>query len=277
MRIEKVLNNNVVTVLNDRNQELVVMGRGLGFKKKTGDLIEQEHIEKIFTLESKKLSDKLMALLSEIPIEHMELSEEIIQYAKLHLGKKLHDSIYVSLTDHISFALERHAKGMEIKNALLWEIKHFYKDEFATAKAALRLIREKTGMELPEDEAGHIALHLVNAELNEEMPNMVNITKVMHDILNIVRHHFGLDYDEESLEYYRFITHLKFFAQRILNGVPASTYENTLFQMVKEQYAQSFACVEKIKMYIGKIYGRDLNDEEMLYLTIHIQRITGRT
>lgn len=73
---------------------------------------------------------------------------------------------------------------------------------------------------------GHIALHLVNAELNEEMPNMVNITKIMNDILNIVKRHFRLEYDEESLAYYRFITHLKFFAQRLINGTPPPDNEN---------------------------------------------------
>lgn len=111
MRIEKVLNNNVVTVIDDLNFELVVMGRGLAFKKKQGDYLEEDKIEKIFTLSNQKLSDKLKTLLSEIPIEHMELSEEIINFAKLQLGKMLDDSIYISLTDHISFALERFSKG----------------------------------------------------------------------------------------------------------------------------------------------------------------------
>ncbi|MFB8736241.1 hypothetical protein ACEQPO_29125 [Bacillus sp. SL00103] len=31
-------------------------------------------------------------------------------------------------------------------------------------------------MHLPEDEAGFIAMHIVNAELNEEMPNVIQIT-----------------------------------------------------------------------------------------------------
>lgn len=226
MRIEKVLNNNVVTVIDDQNFELVVMGRGLVFKKKRGDFLEEDKIEKIFTLSNQKLSDKLKTLLSEIPIEHMELSEEIINFAKLQLGKMLDDSIYVSLTDHISFALERFSKGMKIKNAMLWEIKKFYKEEYEVGKAALQIIHSKLGVRLPEDEAGHIALHLVNAELNEEMPNMVNITKIMNDILNIVKRHFRLEYDEESLAYYRFITHLKFFAQRLINGTPPPDNEN---------------------------------------------------
>lgn len=153
MRIEKVLNNNVVTVIDDQNFELVVMGRGLVFKKKRGDFLEEDKIEKIFTLSNQKLSDKLKTLLSEIPIEHMELSEEIINFAKLQLGKMLDDSIYVSLTDHISFALERFSKGMKIKNAMLWEIKKFYKEEYEVGKAALQIIHSKLGVRLPEDES----------------------------------------------------------------------------------------------------------------------------
>ncbi|AIQ37793.1 transcription antiterminator LicT [Paenibacillus sp. FSL R5-0345] len=276
MQIEKILNNNVVTVIDDQNIELVIMGRGLAFKKKRGDILEEDKIEKIFTLNNQKLSDKLKTLLSEIPIEHMELSEEIINFAKLQLGKMLDDSIYVSLTDHISFALERFSKGMKIKNAMLWEIKKFYKEEYEVGKAALQIIHSKFGVRLPEDEAGHIALHLVNAELNEEMPNMVNITKIMNDILNIVKHHFRLEYDEESLSYYRFITHLKFFAQRLINGTPPPDNENGLFNLVKEQYKDAFASVEKIKIYIDKTYNRELTNDEMLYLTIHIERITNQ-
>jgi beta-glucoside operon transcriptional antiterminator len=274
MKIKKLLNNNAITVMNEQNKEIVIMGKGIAFKKKSGDLVEEEKIEKIFSLDNQQLSDKLKALLSEIPIEHMELSEEIINYAKLHLAKKLHDNIYVSLTDHISFALERHANGLPIKNAMLWETKRFYKDEFDIGKAALLIIEAKMGVTLPEDEAGYIALHLVNAELNEEMHNIVSITKIMNDILNIVKHHFRLEYDEESLIYYRLITHLKFFAQRLLNDSPAVNQESALFEMIKQQYAEAFTCVEKIRVYIHSIYNRFLTDEEMLYLTIHIERIT---
>lgn len=205
-----MINNNVVSVLDERDQELVVMGRGIAFQKKPGEMVDESRIEKIFRLDNKDISERFKTLLDEIPIEFMEMTEEIISLAKMRLGKKLNDSIYVSLTDHIHFAIERHKKGMDIKNALLWETKRLYKDEFAIGKEALLMIKNKTGIELPEDEAAFIALHIVNAELNEEMPNIVNITKVMQEILSIVKYHFHVDFDEESLHYYRFITHLKF-------------------------------------------------------------------
>ena len=124
----------------------------------------------------------------------------------------------MSLTDHINFAIQRNKKGLDIKNALLWETKRLYKDEFAIGKQALAMVKNKTGVSLPEDEAGFIALHIVNAELNEEMPNIINITKVMQEILRIVKYHFKIEFNEESLHYYRFVTHLKFFAQRLLTA-----------------------------------------------------------
>ncbi|MBP1905972.1 beta-glucoside operon transcriptional antiterminator [Paenibacillus turicensis] len=275
MRIAKVLNNNVITVIDDQHKESVIMGRGIAFKKQPGDEIEEERIEKIFTLENREVSQKLMTLLSDIPMEYMDISDEIIQYAQGVLGGKLHDSIYISLTDHIHFAIERYRLGMEIKNALLWEIKRMYRKEYAIGVKALGIITDKLGVTLPEDEGGFIALHLVNAQLNVEMRDTVTMTNIVKDIINIVRRSFVIDLDEESLSYYRFLTHLKFFAQRILSGTPSSNKEtdNSLHDMVKQQYSSSYACAEKIKDYAQKIYGRSLSNEEMLYLTIHIERV----
>lgn len=277
MRIARVLNNNVITVLNEQRKESVIMGKGIAFKKKEGDQVDPDKIEKMFTLDNKGLSEKLQSLLSEIPMEHMEVSDKIINYAKLHLGKKIHDSIYVTLTDHISFAIQRSMKGIHIKNALLWEIRQFYQEEFAVGIEALKILRHDFGIVLPEDEAAQIALHLVNAEMNENIGNMVDITKIMYDILSIVKKHFKVEYDEESLMYFRFITHLKFFAQRLIKDRKATSTDNNLYTMVKEQYQEAFACVERIRIYINKTYKHEITKDEMLYLTIHIERVVKGT
>ncbi|WCM62647.1 BglG family transcription antiterminator LicT [Paenibacillus polymyxa] len=273
MKIAKVLNNNVVTVIDEQQKELVIMGRGIAFKKNTGDEIEEEKIEKIFKLESTEVSRKLMTLMSDIPIEYVEISDEIIQYAKTILGVELHDSIYISLTDHIHFAIERYRLGMDIKNALYWEIKRMYRKEFTIGTKALHMIQDKLGVTLPDDEGAFIALHLVNAQLNSEMRETITLTNIVKDIINIVSRFFVMDLDEESLSYYRFITHLKFFAQRVMNGTPVQNSDNSLHDMVKVQYKNAYACVEKIRDYTTKIYGRSLSQDEMLYLTIHIERI----
>jgi beta-glucoside operon transcriptional antiterminator len=277
MKIAKVINNNVISVIDEQNKELVIMGRGIAFQKRPGDVVEQEKVEKIFKLDNKDISEKFKTLLYDIPLEYMEISEAIINYAKDTLGKKLNESIYVSLTDHIVFAIERSKKGLLITNALLWEIKRIYKDEFDIGLKAIEKINNKVGIKLPEDEAGFIAMHIVNAELNEEMPNVVNITKLIQDVLNIVKYHFKIDIDEDSLNYFRFLTHLKFFAQRLFGGTSLVSKDDFLYEMMKEKYKDAFVCVKKIRDYIQKEYGQGLTKEEMAYLAIHIERVVNRS
>lgn len=275
MKIAKVLNNNVATVIDASQNELVIMGRGIAFKKHTGDVIDEDKIEKVFSLDNKEVSQKLMTLLSDIPVEYVECSDEVIRYAETVLGEKLHDSVYISLTDHIHFAIDRHRQGLQLKNALLWEIKRMYRKEFSIGLKALQIIEDRLGVLLPEDECAFIAMHLVNAQLNGEMRETVSITNIVKDISNIVRRSFLIDLDEESLSYYRFLTHLKFFAQRVVQGTPIDDRDrdHTLYDLVSLQYPEAYACAVKIGDYTRKIYKRNLSKEEILYMTIHIERI----
>lgn len=276
MKIKKVLNNNAVTVVNEHNQEIVVMGLGLAFKKRAGDELEEEKIERVFTLEDKEVSEKLKSLISEIPIKYVEVCEEIINYAEEKLDKKLNQNIYLTLTDHISFAISRCKQGLDIKNPMAWEIKRFYKQEYIIGLKALDIIKEKLQVDLLQDEAASIALHIVNAQLNVDMPNILNITNIIQEILNIIKYHFRIDFDEESLSYHRLITHLKFFAQRMLSDKLSKSDDEELYLVVKKKYPESYNCVEKIKMYVSKNFDFNLTYEEMTYLIIHVQRVTSR-
>lgn len=274
MVIEKILNNNAVISLGEEQTEIIVMGRGVAFGKRPGDLIDQSRIEKVFTLKNNDLTNKLKQLIAEIPIEYITASEEIINYAKLQLGKNLNDNIYISLTDHIHYAVERFKKGMTIKNGLLWEIKNLYKEEFQIGLEALKKIEQAFGVRLPEDEAAFIALHIVNAELNEDIGNIMAMTEIVQEVLKIVQYHYRVDFDQESLNYYRFITHLKFFAQRLVNKeFYHDDEQDDLFQIVKTRYAEAYDCALKIKEFIYKKYQYIITKEEMMYLTIHIERV----
>ncbi|MFP3846064.1 BglG family transcription antiterminator LicT [Priestia filamentosa] len=274
MKIEKILNNNAVVSTKDK-QEIVIIGRGIAFNKRVGDDITEKQIDKIFTLENEDTMKRFKTLITDMPIEYMELSEKIIVYAKMKLGKKLNESIYIHLTDHMYFAIERYKSNLPIKNGLLWETKQLYKDEYEIGLEALNMICEQFGVLLPEDEAGFLALHIVNAELNEEMPTIRNMTKVMQDILTIIKYHYKIDFNEDSLIFYRFITHLKFFAQRLVKG---NHYDNAndddLFNVIKEKYSKAYKCTEKVKRFVENNYGYELTGEEIMYLTIHIERVT---
>jgi beta-glucoside operon transcriptional antiterminator len=278
LRVEKVFNNNVVLTKDEQGHDVIAMGRGLAFQKKPGDPIDANQIEKVFAQVNPNMTSKLIALLAEIPLDYFNLCEAIVQDAKIRLGKKLSENLIITLTDHIFFAIKRIRDGIIVKNGLLWETKRLYREEFEVGKQALKRIKQQYQIELPEDEAAFIALHLVNAQLDEELPTIIAMTKVMKGILEIVRIHFMVTLDEDSLNYYRFITHLKFFTQRLINGsLYHDDQDDELFTMVKRKYPESYRCTEKIRKYIQTEFNHDLNSEEMLYFTVHLERLIKNT
>ena len=273
MIINKVLNNNVVTIISENGEEAVVMGRGLAFQKKKGDEIDESKIEKIFVLENKSINEKLLTLVNDIPAKYLEIAEDIIKYAENKLSTKLNENIYLTLTDHISFAISRAEKNLEIKNAMLWDIKRLHKDEFDVGIHALRVIKENLNVELPEDEAASIAMHILNGELDQEMPEIVDMIKLIEEILKMVKYHFNIEFDEESINYYRFVTHLKFFTQRLSSGRYYEDNDNDLFDMIKLKYPKSYECTKRIEGFVKQKYNTQLTKEEMLYLIIHTARV----
>ena len=272
MQIAKVLNNNVVVVLDEHRREQVVMGRGLAFQKRVGDSLDETKIEKIFALQSDELLGRLSELLSQIPLEVMTTCDRIIERARERLGR-LQESVYITLTDHCHFAIERQKKGVALRNVLLWDIKRLYPKEFSLGQEARALIEKRLGVALAEDEAGFIALHLVTAQLNSEMPEVMHVTRVMQEILQLVKYQLRLEYNEESLSYQRFVTHLKFFAQRMLTRTVVEDDDVSLHSAVKDNYAKAWKCAETVATHLQKQYQRSLTTEEIMFLAIHIERV----
>lgn len=273
MKITKVINNNVVCAYNADNKEVVVMGKGIGFKGKEGHFIDKSKIEKIFVMDSQSEIDKFKILLETLPIEHFKVSTDIIAYAKDILGKRMNQNIYITLTDHINFAVERFKNGMQFSNPLLWEVKQFYKSEYLIGKHAIGLIEKRLGIKMTEDEAANIALHIVNAEYNTDMKDAMKITTLISDILNIVIDFFQIELDRESLHYSRFITHLKFLSQRLFTDELLKNTDDVFVDMITNTYPKEHECSLKIKNYIEDKYNQRVSKEELVYLTVHIKRV----
>lgn len=278
MKIKKVFNNNVLLAGKEEKTEIVMMGKGLAFQKRVGDEVDLSKVEKTFILETKGLSEKLAELIQDIPVEHLEISNEIIQYAKKELDVNFKDSVYLALTDHISFAIARYQQGLTIKNALLWEIKKLYKKEFEVAFKALQIIEKETGIKLPEDEAGSIALHFINAqESGSGMDQTMMMTQIANDILNIVKYHYSIELDENSMNYNRFLTHLRYFAYRLQNReLILEEDDDTLYEQLKNKYTEAYRCSQKVSAYLENSYDTTLTKDEIAYFMIHIHRVTNR-
>ena len=263
MKIDKIINNNIVSAIEADGKEVVIMGRGLGFGMKPGKEIPEGKIEKVFRLDSQNSTDKFKELLANLPLEHIQASTEIINYAKSVLNRRLNQSIYITLTDHINFAIERFKERMVFTNPLLNEIKTFYKEEYLVGEYAVALIERRIG----------IKLHIVNAEYNTVMRDTIDITNLIQNVVKIVKEYFSMDLDETSLNYQRFVTHLRFLAQRIIGGEMLNSENPEFNQLISQMYPEEYACSLKLKDYIQVTYHHDVTEEETAYLAVHIKRI----
>lgn len=272
MKILKIINNNVVSALDDSGREVFVSGKGVGFGKKAGQTIIPEQECKIFVCEDGTFTSQFKNLVETIDYQTIQLSEEIIEQAKLFLGKKLNQSIYITLTDHLNYALERQKSGIVIRNALMWEIERFYKPEYEMGLRALSIVAEKTGQMLPRDEAGFLAIHFVTAEMDASIGQAAIMPEMIQDMLNIVQYSLGRKFDEKSLSYERFVTHLKFLLQRVVNGQVYKDLDTAMLRAICEECRKEYECALKIKGYLKAKMKFEISEEELVYLTMHINR-----
>ena len=273
MKISRIINNNVVSTCDEEGREVIVMGRGVGFKAKEGSTIDEDKIEKVFRLDSQNTMDKFKELLVNLPMEHVQISAEIISYAKEVLNRPINPNVYITLTDHINFALERFKQKMMFSNPLIREVRSYYHAEYLIGEYAIAMIDRDLGIKLPVDEAASIALHIVNAEYDAPMGDTIKITNLIQQVSEVVEEYFNIKLDEQSLSYERFITHLRFLAQRVFTGEHMEL-DNLEFQKVIDRlYPEEYACSQKVQALIKLQYGHQVTEEEVAYLALHIKRI----
>ena len=213
--IKRVLNNNAVVATDEQNQTLVALGSGIAFHQKAGQAILENKIEKSFYPKNEDAANSISETLAQVDPKYIELSDRIISEAVISSGKKLSDDIYVSLPDHLQFAVERLKKGMLIQNKLTVETMQTYPDEFQLGKHTLSYLAQETGLTFPDDEATNIAMHLITAEEGDILENTEETITLINQFLKVISVMLKKEFNLNSVSYYRLVTHLKFFVQRI--------------------------------------------------------------
>lgn len=272
MYIKRVYNNNVVMV-DDAGIERIAVGKGIAFGRKRGDVVDSASFEKVFTLDDPTQLSRLERLIKGIPSEYLLIAEDIVSMLRRESASVIDDNVLIALTDHISMALEREQAGIICDNPLLFEIKRFYGREFELALKAREIIRGHLGIEISEAEVGFIALHIVNATMRQRADHLMLSIKMINGILNTVSETFGLTYDEGSVQYERFLRHLQFFSQRVLDKSIAQSEDTFLFHLGKDQYPDALECTERIGAHIEQEYGCVVSDAEKGYLVYHIANL----
>lgn len=273
MRVSKILNNNLVLSKNEKNEEIIVKGLGIGFRAKRGDKIDESLIEKIFYPENHQNSIQIQQYLLSIPEEYLDFVQKFVDKVRerepdLHLN----NSIYLSLSDHIMGTVERFGNGICLKNVLLLDIQQLYKKEYEYGLNMVEEVNRRFHVQLPADEAGFIALHFVNAEEGHQNNDSYQIAMIVNQVQEIVKTFFSdITFNESSLYYQRFLTHLKYFAQRYLHKELQYDEDENLFQIIQEQCREAYGCVKLIYLMMEEKYHYALSKEEMVYLSIHIQ------
>ncbi|HBN57518.1 MAG TPA: transcription antiterminator LicT [Lachnospiraceae bacterium] len=274
MKISKQLNNNIIIASDSQGREVVLMGKGIGFGCRIGEEPDMNLVEKqFFGLSSGQHIPQLAELLNRIPLEHLSVGIQIVEHVEKKIQKPLNETLVLMISDHVNFAIERKKKGMDLTNALLWEIRKFYPDEYQLGLDALDIIEGETGVRLSEDEAGFLAMHIVNAQYGSGESLAQDLLQLIQDVVNLVRYTYRMDLDENSLDYIRFVTHLKFFLSRIFTKKTWAGNED-LYGIVSVMYPKAAACAEKISAYIRQKLQYSLGLEEQGYLIIHIEKLT---
>lgn len=274
MTVAKVLNNSLVLSSTADHDEVIVMGKGIGFNSKVGDTLDASQIEKIFIVQGSQTRRDYLRVIENAPESLLPLVQELLDRASAQLNSRLSEQLFFTLVDHISFAVERFTKGIAIQNRLLFEVKRFYPREFAVAQQAVRQLNQQLNIDLPEEEAGNIAFHLVNGQTDvQNMETTLLSVKMLKDIFNIIKYHFRVEINRDSLNYQRFLTHLQFFIQRMVEGRQIANKDDFIFTQVKTEYPDHYRASQLIGEYVFNLLQVSLTNDELLYLIIHLVRI----
>lgn len=274
IKVKKTMNSNAILAIDEEGEEYILLGKGIGYGKKIGDAIEEASINQRFIPLKNSSIKEYMSILEAIPAELLEVTRKIVSEAEKELNCQLNPSIYFMLGDHLNFAIERYKNNIFVANRVFWEVKNYYPKEFEIGLFALKLLKKEFGLILTEEEAANIAFHIINAEAS---PNMkgdgMNYSKLISSVNNIIRYSVNTDIDTESINYHRFITHLKFFAERFFNNSLLNEDNNQLFEQITLMYPKAVEISFLIKDHLESIYSTKITKDEVTYLAIHINRL----
>lgn len=279
MKFIRALNNNAGIAVDDDGRDVVIFGKGLAFALKAGNDVPASRIERAFYQKDATVLEQLIA---DVPQEHFDLAREIIDYIQDNLKIELGGSLYIALMDHISFIKQRADAGMLPKNSLTWEISRYYPEEFHLSQKVVELLEDELDITLNDDEAGSIALHIINAETDlGHVQKSIEAVKLVDDILQIIRFQTDLDFRPDAPSYQRLVVHVKFFVQRVLlkrdgKAIPqmaADAADEKLAAMIRESYPRAHDIADRVRSFVESACDIAVADEETTYLTINIQRV----
>lgn len=272
MLITKKINNNVALAQAADGTDLVVFGKGVGFPVTPYELEDTSSIQTVFH----HVDNEVLTAVTSIKSEVMAAAVEITGIAGETLDCDLNRNLFLTLADHLQFAIERIEDGILIENPLASTVHAIYPKEYEVGEKSLAIVRAHCDIELPPAEACSIAMHIVTAEAGGEFDdNLHDFQKTMRsidEITSIVEACLGITIDRASYNYNRFAIHVRYLIKRLSSGEAVSSRNKGLFSRIASDFPEVSACTNLICDYLKERYGRTCGNEERLYLMMYLNR-----
>lgn len=276
-RLVQVLNNNVGLACKEDDSQVVIMGKGLTFQKKKGDIIKASAVQKVFKLHEESPSD-LTSLLATIPLDFLTVSYSLIDEAQEKYDYSVEPYIYASLTTHLYESAKRLADGRLVETYLP-DLEKDYPLPYEIAGYVLDGVATRLNIKFPKQEQKSVALHFLNARTDIHTQNQAQRRKVDKNkqilaiVENELNNHQIYRNRDNANDYERLLVHLKYFINRINQKPAPQVLSAAIFQEVVKDYPRTFAIVQKINDQIKQKMGLEFTNDEQVYLTIHIPRL----
>lgn len=271
MKAIKKINNNVVICTDSNNNELIAMGKGVGFGTFPRELSLSE-IQRTFY----DLDEAHLLVMKDLPDDVVLFAGKIIDMAKNVLDAEFSGNVVLSLADHIAFAIERCRNNIKVKMPLAYDIEQYYPKECKIAEYTVKRMSQIYKLYIPKSEIYGVAMILINGQIENFEDKGGDFDKAADEITQIVEEHFSIIVDRSSFSFARFATHLHYLLERLRKGETISTDNEQMLSSIRTGYPEAFDCAEEISQYLADNFGKELNDEEKLYLVLYINRVCAK-
>lgn len=272
-RITKILNHNSFMGIESKNdQECLIMGKGVAFGKKVGQIVSVTGDARVYSL--KELTDRGEAkeIIKSVSPLCLELANEVLDQAEKEFGK-VDRSILFTMADHLDFAVRRIQNGEQISNPLTDDIRIMFYKEYKVAGCIRDLLKEKLGIRIDEHEIGYIALHVHASIVDENVSQAMEIARTVRECICMVEEETGKSIDIMSLGYNRLMNHVRYMVARAIHG---EKLKMSLNDYMSVKFPGPYMTAEKICRKMEKSLKLPIPDIEIGYLAMHLERMMDR-
>lgn len=275
MKILRVLNNNVVLSRAADGTEVILAGLGIGFKAKPGQEVDMAKVSRTFVPESNRDTDHLGAQVAAIPPEYIAVADDALREVAASLSISPGTATVIALADHLHMATRRADLG---HHPLTVEVTHLYPHEYVAARQIIASVNQTLGLRLSDSETVAVALHLVNAGfMTGDLSSTYTMTGVFSQLFDVISAAYDIEVNRDSVSAARFITHMRYFFVRAVNGHQLVEGMSVLWDSLNTSHPDAISCAQRLGTVLELRLGVEITRDELAYLALHVSRLVAET